>query len=119
MINIMEKRFERPLVIGQPPSPRQNFGMSLYKDKIWIYGGFTESNALGDLYSLDTNNWLWKRLSTTGDNPPALTGSVSTRVGGKLYVTGGCDKISQKCFNFTNLLDLDTLKWTKTEGNAK
>lgn len=116
MINLMEMRYERPLVIGEPPSPRQTFGMSLYQDKIWIYGGFTETVALNDLYSLDLNNWLWKKIATTGDKPLVLTGGISTKVGKKLYLTGGCDKITQKCFNQTYSINFDNYKWEKYEN---
>lgn len=108
-------RFERPLVIGLPPSSRQNFGMSLYKEKVWIYGGFSETTPLNDLYSLDIDNWLWKQVDTTGEKPLALAGAISTKVGNKLYVTGGCDKISQKCFSETYSIDLDILKWKKID----
>ena len=111
MINLMEMRYEKPLVIGKPPSSRQSFGITLYKDKIWVYGGFTESSVLNDLYSLDTNNWLWKKIDTSGIIPEALTGSIVTRVGKNLYLTGGCDKIKQKCFNSTYRFNLDKGIW--------
>ena len=116
MINLVEKRYERPLVIGAPPSSRQNFGSLLYKNKLWIYGGFTESSGLNDLHSLDLNNWLWKSINTTGTIPPLLTGSISTKVGSKIYVTGGCDKLTQKCLNHTYLIDLDKLLWSKLDN---
>ncbi len=115
----MEMRYEKPLVIGKPPSSRQNLGMTLYKDKIWVYGGFTESTVLNDLYSLDTNNWLWKSVNTTGDLPNALTGSIVTRVGNKLYLTGGCDKIKQKCDNSTYSINLDKSKWKKKTRRSR
>jgi len=117
MLNILDKRYERPLVIGKPPSSRQNFGFLLYKDIIYVYGGFNDVGPQNDFYSLDLNNWMWKNLTVSGTIPPKVTGSIVTRVGNKMIAVGGCIKEKESCYNDTYLLNLDTLSWTKVTNS--
>ena len=48
--------------------------------------------------------------------PPARQGMASTRVGKKIFVTGGCDYRKNKCYTDTFYIDTDSLWWTKVEN---
>lgn len=111
ILNLIDKKFEKPIVKGNLPSKRENYGMLYLNNRVWLFGGFQEGGVLNDLYSIDTYNWTWTIVETSGPKPPASQGMSITRVGKKLYVTGGCDVRRKKCFSGLYVLDTDSLWW--------
>ena len=84
--------------------------------RIYIFGGFQEGGVLNDFYSIDLITLTWTGVKTQGPVPSPRQGMASTRVGKKIYVTGGCDFRNQLCYLDTFILDTDSLWWTKVEN---
>ena len=116
MINLVEERFETPLAVGKPPSPRESFSMVIINNRIFIFGGFQEGGVLNDLYTIDLMIWTWTPVRTQGPTPPPRQGMGFSRVGKKIYFVGGCDFRKQICYTDTFILDTETLWWTQIEN---
>jgi N-acetylneuraminic acid mutarotase len=116
LINLLDERFETPLVSGNPPNPRENFSMIKINNRVYIFGGFQEGGVLNDMYSIDLMTLTWTPVKTEGPIPPARQGMASTRVGKKIYIVGGCDFHNKICYPDTYILDTDSLWWTKVEN---
>lgn len=115
VLNLIDKKFEKPLVSGILPSRREQYGMVYLNSRVWLFGGFQEGGVLNDFFSIDTYNWTWIKVETSGPKPPACQGMSITRVGKKLYVTGGCDVRKKKCYSNIYILDTDSLWWTEIQ----
>jgi hypothetical protein len=113
ILNFNEMKFEKPVVSGNMPSKRENYGMVYLNNRVWIFGGFQEGGVLSDQYSIDTITWTWSIVDTSGPKPPASQGMSTARVGKKIFISGGCDVRKKKCFGDTYVLDTDSLWWTK------
>jgi N-acetylneuraminic acid mutarotase len=90
--------------------------MIFINNRIFIFGGFQEGGVLNDVHSLDLLSWEWTQVKTEGPIPPARQGMAFSRVGKKIYFTGGCDFRQGSCYTDTYILDTDSLWWTKVEN---
>jgi hypothetical protein len=94
--------------------------MTMVNDRIYVFGGFQEGGVLNDLLSIDILTWQWISVKTQGPTPPPRRGIASTRVGNKIYFTGGCDYRQEICYTDTYILDTESLWWTKVDNtNSK
>lgn len=116
IIDLIENKFDKPAVTGNIPSKRENYGLVYINNRVWMFGGFQEGGVLDDLYSIDTFTWTWTIVETSGPKPPASQGMSMTRIGKKIYISGGCDVRKRKCYSDTYILDTDSLWWTKIEN---
>jgi N-acetylneuraminic acid mutarotase len=66
--------------------------------KIYVGGGYVNYPTMEkDLYELDTQTWIWKKLA---DMPKELYFMASTAMNNKIYVYGGLDKDGNKSNKF-------------------
>lgn len=116
ILNLIDKKFEKPIVSGSIPSRREQHGMLYLNNRVWLFGGFQEGGVLNDFYSIDTLKWTWTIVQTSGPKPPASQGMSMTRVGKKIFITGGCDVRKNKCFSDVYIFDTDSLWWTEIQN---
>lgn len=101
-----------PLNNFKPP-PVTNHTMSIYKNKIYIFGGvYNNEKVCNDLWCFDTLINKWVQVPTTGDVPLPVNEHSATIVGDRLYVYGGND-FSGAIYETLYSLDLHTFKWSK------
>ena len=102
---------------GVAPTPREGHTATIYMDKLFIFGGFTDrgDTALNDMHVLDVKSMIWSRPNFSGDRPKPRQYATSIRHGGKILVTGGCDFAKKSCFNDMFELDLKSKSWSETE----
>lgn len=56
---------------------------------IYIFGGFQDGIAIGDIHKFDTRFAKWSQPPQSGDVPPARCNHTLTAIGKKLYLIGG------------------------------
>ncbi|KAK6455979.1 uncharacterized protein RJT20DRAFT_145221 [Scheffersomyces xylosifermentans] len=101
-----------PLNNFKPP-PLTNHSMSVYKNKIYIFGGvYNNEKVSSDLWSFDAGDKKWTQLTTTGNIPLPVNEHSACIVNDKLYVYGGND-FSGVIYDTLFVLDLQTLVWSK------
>ncbi len=106
--------------MARMPTPRAQFGIAIWQDKIFVVGGVTgrtpffENDALSrsvvtgivEVYDPATNTW------TTKSPMPTARGSLqANNVNNKIYVTGGVDQDSH-FVNATEVYDPLTDSWS-------
>lgn len=95
------------------PPPVTNHSMSIYKSKIYIFGGvYNNEKVCNDLWCFDSLINKWTQVSTTGDGPLPVNEHSAIIIGDRLYVYGGND-FSGAIYDTLYSLDLHSLKWSK------
>jgi len=75
---------------GETLGPRSGHTATLVGSAIYVVGGKNDNGiSYPGVSILDTVNWKWRTVSTTGDAPPGLCGHTTTAVGRRLFVVGG------------------------------
>ncbi|CEL60348.1 Rab9 effector protein with kelch motifs OS=Bos taurus GN=RABEPK PE=2 SV=1 [Rhizoctonia solani AG-1 IB] len=88
--------------------------MTLVDSTIWIFGGSDESDSRDDIYTLDTETFVWGKPKPTGEQPPGSRAHTATLVHNRfIFIVGG----GQDFVYFDTLYIFDTLmhKWLKPE----
>lgn len=102
----------QPLNNFKPP-PVTNHSMSIYKNKIYIFGGvYNNEKVCNDLWCFDTLINKWEQVATTGDVPLPVNEHSAVIVGDRLYIYGGND-FSGAIYDTLYSLDLHSFKWSK------
>ncbi|ODV76826.1 uncharacterized protein CANTADRAFT_57681 [Suhomyces tanzawaensis NRRL Y-17324] len=101
-----------PLNNFKPP-PLTNHSMSVYKTKIYVFGGvYNNERVSNDLWSYDALVNKWTQIPTSGAVPQPVNEHSACVVNDKLYIYGGND-FSGIIYNTLYVLDLHTFVWSK------
>ncbi|KAL3630094.1 G protein alpha subunit [Castilleja foliolosa] len=94
------------------PRPRA-FHISVAIDcHMFIFGGRSGGNRLGDFWVLDTDIWQWSELTSFGDLPSSRDFAAASAVGNsKIVMYGGWD--GKKWLSDVYVLDTISLEWTE------
>lgn len=79
-LDVISLEWNKPKTLGDKPSPRCKLfskinmigghSMSLSKDKAYIFGGGSQNNKmLNDLYQIDLNTFVWKKIEFPSNSP--------------------------------------------------
>lgn len=100
------------VIVG--PSPRA-FHVAVAIDcHMFIFGGRSGRNRLGDFWMLDTDIWQWAELTGFGDVPSARDFSAGASIGnGKVVLYGGWD--GSKWLSDVYILDTISLEWRQLQ----
>lgn len=93
---------------GEVPQSRSGHTCALHRNRfLYIFGGFDGANCFDDLYVLDLEARLWRRIDSKGERPSgrASHSAVSDELAGVMYIFGG----SGSHFGYTNKRDLSEL----------
>ncbi|KAF3612084.1 hypothetical protein DY000_02045742 [Brassica cretica] len=105
--------WKRAVTIGNPPSARDSHTCSSWKNKIVVIGGEDGHDYyLSDVHILDTDTFVWKELSTSGQLLTPRAGHVTVSLGRNLYVFGGFTD-AQNLYDDLYVLDVETCVWSK------
>lgn len=101
-----------PLNKFRPP-PLTNHSMSIYKNRIYIFGGvYNNEKVSNDLWCFDIPTSKWSQVSTSGNIPLPVNEHSACIIHDRLFVYGGND-FSGIIYNSLYVLDLHTLVWSK------
>ncbi|KAF8755614.1 Kelch motif [Rhizoctonia solani] len=88
--------------------------MTLVDSTIWIFGGSDETDSRDDVYTLDTETFVWGKPKPTGEQPPGSRAHTATLVHNRfIFIVGG----GQDHVYFDTVYIFDTLmhKWIKPD----
>ncbi|EGG13994.1 Kelch repeat-containing protein [Cavenderia fasciculata] len=111
---------------GETPIPRTNHSATVIGKYMYIYGGMYKGNNnqlifLDDLFCLDTETLIWRKIYAKGDIPPAKCGHKLMTFDNKLLLFGGGYGLEwEKKYNDVHIYDPLFNTWTKVnvKGNA-
>ena len=119
IFNLVERRWECPLIKGTYPLSRESFSFVFArKDSIFLFGGYATGSSKNDLMELDLKEMRWNKLSTYGTVPIERQGMAVTKHMNHLIFAGGCDYALKKCFPEIYSINVDSLVWTRINDNA-
>ncbi|KAH7345779.1 galactose oxidase [Rhizoctonia solani] len=88
--------------------------MTRVESTIWIFGGTDESDSRDDVYTLDTETFVWGKPKTTGDQPPASRAHTATLVHDRyIFIVGGGQDFVY--YDTVHIFDTLTHKWSKPD----
>jgi len=105
---------------GKPPTKRTSHAAVSYKDKMYIFGGFSGEEYLNDLHEFDfeTETWMDITFQCKGDIPAPRSRFCAAVHGDCMYILGGWNKIGY--FSDFFMFNFVTQTWTNiTNGNFK
>ncbi|KAI5966685.1 KEL2 [Candida theae] len=107
-----------PLNNFKPP-PLTNHSMSIYKEKIYVFGGvYNNERVSNDLWEFDVEHEQWKQIQTSGTLPLPVNEHSACVVDDRLYIYGGND-FSGVIYSSLYVLDLKTFTWYKLLETAE
>jgi leucine-zipper-like transcriptional regulator 1 len=101
---------------GMPPSPRHSHSVVIYKDAMYIFGGY-DGSYRNDLHQFDFQTSTWSQVATNGDTPRCRYRCTCVIFGDNMILHGGHDGTVH--LQDTYLFRFDTLTWsalTLTDG---
>ncbi|CAD7088361.1 unnamed protein product [Hermetia illucens] len=123
--DLSERKWVRPLSMGNYPSPKASATMVCYGDQLILFGGWRYPSLyppyqpwrLFDelhMYSIKDNRWT---VHTPACGPPPMAGHSATIQGNKMVVFGGYQLNNEVNSNSNDIwcLNLDTLVWYQPE----
>ncbi|XP_053378381.1 host cell factor 1-like isoform X2 [Mercenaria mercenaria] len=126
--NSSQLQWDNPLMVGQPPPPRESHTAVGYVEKdgrrprLIIYGGMSGCR-LGDLWQLDIDSMTWTKPLVNGLPPLPRSLHSATVIGNRMFVFGGWVPLVMddvkfathekewKCTNTLASLNLDSMTW--------
>ena len=91
MFNIHTETWKKIEPKGQVPSGRAGHSANIYKDRMYVFGGWNGRRTLNCLHCFDFMTGLWTRVETMGAPPQSRDSHTCNLVGDKLIVIGGGD----------------------------
>nr|XP_043615824.1 rab9 effector protein with kelch motifs [Erigeron canadensis] len=113
-----------PFVRGEGPEAREGHSAAVIGKRLFIFGGCGKSSGtpveeyFDDLYILNTETMVWKRVGTTGIPPGKRNSHTCVSWKNKIIVIGGEDT-QNYYLSDVQMLDSDTLTWTKLVTNGE
>lgn len=84
--------------------------MTLVDSTIWIFGGTDDSDSRDDVYTLDTETFVWGKPKASGDLPPPSRAHTATLVQNRyIFIVGGGQDFVY--YNTLYIFDTLTYKW--------
>lgn len=101
------------------PPPLTNHSMSVYKEKIYVFGGvYNNEKVSNDLWEFDVEQEKWQQIQTNGTTPLPVNEHSACVVDDRLYIYGGND-FSGVIYSSLYVLDLKTFTWYKLLETAE
>ncbi|XP_051116770.1 tip elongation aberrant protein 1-like [Andrographis paniculata] len=105
-----------PTVRGDGPEPREGHSAAIIGRRLFIFGGCGKSGDeeiyYDDLYILNTETFVWKRVVPSGTPPTKRNSHTCSSWRNKIIVIGGEDAYDYYLSD-VHVLDCDTLVWCK------
>ncbi|EAR86286.2 kelch motif protein (macronuclear) [Tetrahymena thermophila SB210] len=96
---------------SQRPCPRSSSASVIYKECLYLFGGFTFNGRLNEIYQFNFKTLKWTKIKATGTKPSARENNGAVVYQNKLYIYGGYDGVSW--FKDFYSFDFATYEWTR------
>lgn len=115
--NLNENRVFSLMSRGSPPSPREGFGMEVFGNRLFIFGGYVEGGVTSSLFMLDLDSLSWSEIEGT-ERIQGRQGVDLIYIDKKLFVVGGVDKIRGRTLNDGWVYDLEEMMFKQLPLNS-
>jgi len=101
------------------PQPRSAHSAVVYKNEMYIFGGWNGHQSLDDFYSLNLDTLQWRKIQS--ENGPSRRRMHSCAVhNGKMYVFGGYDESRlAESYNELHCFDFQSETWKEVTCRGK
>jgi len=108
---------EVAVLAGRPPSPRHSHAAVVYRQSVYIFGGY-DGSYKSDLHEFDFNLCQWSVVPAAGRRPRSRYRATAVVHKNMMILFGGHDGTRHLCD--ANIFDFDTRTWSAlfTEGPA-
>jgi len=102
---------------GRPPIKRTSHSAVIFKDKMYVFGGFSGDEYLNDLHEFDLETETWTEITKQckGDIPAPRSRFCAAVHGDCMYILGGWNKVGY--FSDFYMFNFVTRIWTKIVNN--
>ncbi|KAJ4831850.1 hypothetical protein Tsubulata_017516 [Turnera subulata] len=113
-----------PTVRGEGPEAREGHSAALIGKRLFIFGGSGKSSDgnvevyYNDLYILNTETFVWKQATTTGNPPSVRDSHTCSSWKNKIIVIGGEDG-HDYYLSDVHVLDAETLVWKELNTSGQ
>ncbi|KAE8711821.1 rhomboid protein 1 [Hibiscus syriacus] len=113
-----------PSVRGEGPEAREGHSAALVGKRLFIFGGCGKSSDnndeiyYNDLYILNTETFVWKRVATSGNPPSARDSHTCSSWKNKIIVIGGEDG-HDYYLSDVHILDTEALAWKELNTSGQ
>jgi N-acetylneuraminic acid mutarotase len=76
---------------GDVPSGRAGHSAVVWRDLVYIFGGWNGSETLNDVYTLNLRTNEWHKLKCTGEVPAKRDSHTANLIDNKMIIIGGGD----------------------------
>lgn len=98
------------------PPPRSAHSAVVYKDTMYIFGGWNGRLSCNDLYCFNFEKRKWKLVTTTGSAPSIRRAHGAVVHSHYMYIFGGYDiRYPASFYNQLYRLNLETHEWQEVE----
>lgn len=111
----LEKRpwtWSHPVTLGTPPTGRLYPTLTVWKNQVCVFAGYTGKHRLNDIHFLDLATMTWSEPWTRDEKPNPVYGHSGTQLGSKLLVFGGNTGVSYY-ENYVYIMDFETMLWRR------
>lgn len=74
---------------GDVPPPRKSSGTTVYKDRIYVFGGMCGKRLHNDMFCFDIMKREWTKVTCSGSVPPPRDRHTMVAMNDKIWVFGG------------------------------
>ncbi|ONI08899.1 hypothetical protein PRUPE_5G207100 [Prunus persica] len=113
-----------PSLRGDGPEAREGHSAALVGKRLFIFGGCGKSSNnsdevyYNDLYILNTETFVWKHATTSGNPPSPRDSHTCSSWKNKIFVIGGEDG-HDYYLSDVHILDADTLMWRELNTSGQ
>jgi len=100
---------------NKAPSSRDSHTLTVFQNKLYLFGGSHESETLNDLYEYDLSTNAWKQIEAKGEAPPPREGHSACLYKERyLIIFGGWN--GDEALNDFYAFDLIDQEWIKIQN---
>eukprot|EP01132_Coremiostelium_polycephalum_P005274 gene5274-6567_t len=119
IVDLEKKRINLFQTMGDKPSPRSAHVAVLFKDSMYIFGGWNSTETYGDFYKLNLLTGNWSTVEQHGDIPFPRRAHCGVLFNEELYIFGGYDnRKDPNSFNILYKFSFKTNHWKIIECNG-
>lgn len=101
----------REVKTEKPPLRRSAHTAVLYKDKMYIYGGWNGHESHADFQELDLRTLQWQTVSATGESPGRRRAHCAVVHDHYMYIFGGYDTAPASRYSQMHRFDFEKGHW--------
>jgi len=108
-LDVVERKWHKPVTVGKLPVGRRSHSAFVYKDQIYIFGGFNsiKGEHFNDLHRFNPYTMTWQRLEPLGEAPSKRRRQSCVVSGNRMFLFGGTSPANENDELLDHFVDID------------